>query len=329
MSGMLKKTHVYDLIIVGAGPAGLSAAYSAKKHGLDYLVLERAAIAQTIQNYPLGKPLFSTPNELEFEPGTLRPVAVKPTREEVLDYYLGFVSRERLKIRTGEAVCAIEAGQPLIVTTESQNYAGRAVLIAVGGMGVQNRLNIPGETPERVSYFFRSAAGYRGKRVLVVGGGNSAAEGALYLEEGGACVTLSMRRKAIDPEPGQGSTIKPWVKSPLLQANAEGRIKILYDSRLLEIKPETVLLQVGQDAQELLCDHVFALIGARPDTSLLEATGIPIAADGRPQYDTETYETAVSNIFVAGHLTRQLHMKNAVGIPPKIVETIARRLKKE
>lgn len=317
--------HIYDMIIAGAGPAGISAAYSAKKYTLDYLVLERAAIAQTIQNYPLGKPLFSTPNELEFEPGTLRPVAVKPTREEVLDYYLNFISKEQLKIRTDEAVVSIKAGSPLIVKTTQDIYASRSVLIAIGGMGVQNRLNVPGETPERVSYLFHSAAGYAGKHVLVVGGGNSAAEGALYLEEGGAEVTLSMRRQGIDPE-GQGATIKPWVKKPLLEAAAEGRIEILYNSKVLEIRPETVLLQIAQQVHERYCDRVFALIGARPDTSLLEATGIPIASDGRPEYDPETYETAISNIFVAGHLTRQLHMKNAISIPPQIVDTIARRL---
>src|SRR4051812_26953894 len=100
--------NYYDLIIVGSGPAGLSAAYAAKQHGLDYIVLERDQIANTVRNYPLNKPLFSTQNELELEPNSFHTTGNKPTREELLDYYLHFAEREQqLRIKTEEAVEAI------------------------------------------------------------------------------------------------------------------------------------------------------------------------------------------------------------------------------
>ncbi|MEW6736574.1 MAG: NAD(P)-binding domain-containing protein [Acidobacteriota bacterium] len=319
--------NCYDLIIIGAGPAGLSAAYAAARHSLNYLVLERGRIADTVHNYPLGKPLFSTPNELEFEPGALKPVNAKPTREELLDYYYRFVAQAQLRIHTDEPVEAITAGEPFLVQTRQARYQARAVLVAVGGMGRLNRLEVPGETSERVSYLFHNAGSYRGQQVLVVGGGNSAAEAALYLTEEDVEVTLALRRPSLDREPNSiNAGIKPWVRHPLEMAIASGRIQALFSARVISILPQSACLAVADRNVEIACDHILALLGARPDVSLLATAGVAIADDGRPIYDRQTYETGVANLFVAGHLTRELHMKHAIGIPPHIVAFIATRL---
>ena len=98
-----------DLIIIGAGPAGIAAAYEAKKHKLDYLVIEKGLIANTIYNYPVGLTVFSTTNELEFEPGGLKPAREKPTREELLSYYVRFVLDNELNVRTEESVESVES----------------------------------------------------------------------------------------------------------------------------------------------------------------------------------------------------------------------------
>jgi thioredoxin reductase (NADPH) len=324
---------IYDLLIIGGGPAGLSAAFAAKRHGLDYLVLERGQIASTIRNYPVGKPLFSTSNELEFEPGALRSSGSKPTREELLDYYQRFAEQEqRLNIKTQETVEAILPGdppRPLEVVTGRARYRARAVLMAVGGMGIFNRLDVPGETADRVSYLFREGKPFSGKKVLVVGGGNSAAEATLYLNESGAKVTLLLRRPGLGPSQNPtGSAIKPWVMQPLEASIDNGLIRAFFSARVIEIYSKSALVEANGERHEIESDHIFALIGARPDISLLAAAGAAIGPDKRPEYDRETYETTIANLYVAGHLTRELHMKHAITIPPEIVARIAMKMKR-
>ena len=327
---------MYDLIIVGSGPAGLVAALSAKRNGLDYLVLERGVIANTIYNYPIAKPLFSTSEEVELERGALGRGS-KPTREEVLAHYNDLIMREAVEIRTGEAVRSITpAGEGLIVETDLNRYQSRTVLVATGGFGRQRKLNVPGEVAERVSYRFVEAFPYAMKRVLVVGGGNSAAEAALFLADAGARVMLSVRRESLDLPDDIDDTseaagrprakIKPWVQEPLEQAASLGRVRIITSSRVVEIRPRSALLRIARGGRdgivEIECDHVFALIGADPDTKLLEDAGVEIAPDGRPVYDPQTFETSVSGLYVAGHITRELHMKNAVEVTRRVTDHI-------
>ncbi len=322
----------YDLMIIGAGPAGLTAAHAAQQAGLDYFALERAAIAQTIAEYPIGRPLFSTPNEIELVPGTLRPrFGPKPTREETLEYYARFATRElRLNIRAYEgAQSVLRIGDAFQVISEKAVYWARRVIVATGGFGRPRRLKVRGETPERVSYRFVEAFPYAGKNILVVGGGNSAAEAALDLCRAGAQVAWSLRRPSLDPRPDEADRvgIKPWVREPLLECAARGEATIHYATECVEITPQAALLR-GADGhtQETPCAHIFALLGASPDVSLLVAAGVAIAPDERPVYDPETNETNVPGLYVAGHLTRELHMKNATVVPRRIVERIAREL---
>jgi putative YpdA family bacillithiol system oxidoreductase len=333
---------MHDLIIVGSGPAGLSAALYAKRRGLDYLVLERGAIADTIYHYPIARPLFSTSNEVELERGALRRDA-KPTREEVLAHYTKLLRREYITINTGEEVRrVIHTGENFLVETNADKYDARTVLLAIGGFGIHRNLNVAGETESRVSYRFIEAHSYAMKRVLVVGGGNSAAEAALYLSEAGADVTLSIRRRSLDgmvdhddigtPAAQTSAKIKPWVREPLERAAHGGLIDIILASEVAEIRPDTVLLRVvsneGVEIIEIQCHHILALIGADPDVRLLRQAGAEIASDGRPVY-TDEFETTVPGLYVAGHLTRELHIKNAIETGRKVIDHIASRVFEE
>src|SRR6188768_3598796 len=130
---------MYDLLIIGAGPAGIMAAYEAKKAGLDYIVIEKGLIGNTIYHYPVGLTVFSTTNELEFEPGGLNPAREKPTREELLSYYVRFVLDNDLNVKTEESVIRVEraelpanaGGFPFVVTTDKSKYHARNVLFAI------------------------------------------------------------------------------------------------------------------------------------------------------------------------------------------------------
>ena len=333
---------MYDLIIVGSGPAGLSAALHAKLRGLDYLVVERGAIADTIYHYPIARPLFSTSNEVELEQGALRR-DTKPTREEVLAHYTKLLKREYITINTGEeALRVTNTGEGFLVETNIDKYEARAVLLAIGGFGIHRKLNVGGENESRVSYRFVEAHPYAMKRVLVVGGGNSAAEASLFLSDAGADVTFSIRRRSLDmtvdydnigtPAIQTSAKIKPWVREPLERAASEGLIDIVLASEVVEIRPGTVMLRVKGNEKveivELECHHIFALIGADPDVRLLRQAGAEIASDGRPVYSDE-FETTVPGLYVAGHLTRELHMKNAIETGRKVVEHIASRVFEE
>lgn len=321
---------MHDLIIVGSGPAGLSAALAARRYQLDCLILERGVIGKTVYHFPFARPLFSTSNEVELEAGGL-PQGHKPTREEVLAHYTGLVIREQLEVHTGEAVEEITRdGEGFVVRTPTAVYRSRMVLVAIGGFGCQRKLNVVGESPERVSYQFLEAHPFATKRVLVVGGGNSAAEAALFLLDAGAHVTLAIRRRALDaPSSMNAARIKPWVRGPLERAQAAGQLEILTSSEVIEILPDSALLQVLDDQTPRLvkvaCKHIFALIGADPDVRLLEAAGAEIAADGRPVYSDE-FETSVAGLFVAGHITRELHMKKAIEVGAAVVKYITERL---
>jgi putative YpdA family bacillithiol system oxidoreductase len=328
---------MYDIIIIGCGPSGLAAALSAKRVALDFLVLERGFIANTVYNYPIARPLFSTSNEIELEPGAL-PIESKPTREDVLAHYANVITRERINIRTGEDVHNIvREGDFFAVLTSAAQYKARRVLVATGGFGRQRLLNVPGETTDRVSYRFTEAHPYALKQVLVIGGGNSAAEAALFLAESGANVTLSLRQSSLDAggeQSGEGAAanrsgakIKPWVREPLERAASKGRIRIIPSSEVKEILPYSVILQIAGNRPgeivEIECDHIFALIGADPDTKLLEQAGVEIAPDGRPVYGADTYETNIPGLYVVGHITRELHMKNAIEIGRRVIDLIA------
>src|SRR4026209_2527413 len=156
--------ELLDLIIVGAGPAGLSAADMAAREGLKYLVLEKGTIADTIRQYPVGRTLFSTVNELEMREGTLVPVREKPTREELLSHYIHFVLDQDLKINTSEQMTNIEKEHNhFVVTTQSaaevvqqstSSYRARKVLFAIGAMARPRYLKIPGEDLPKVHHLF-------------------------------------------------------------------------------------------------------------------------------------------------------------------------------
>jgi len=147
---------IFDLLIIGAGPAGLSAAECAALEGLNYLVIEKGTIANTIRQYPVGRTMFSTPNEVEMHEGTLKPVREKPSREELLSHYVHFVLDRDLRINTGERVDRVtgDITNGFVIFTDCGEYRARRVLFAIGAMDNPRRLNVPGEDLPKVHHRF-------------------------------------------------------------------------------------------------------------------------------------------------------------------------------
>ncbi|HEV2836639.1 MAG TPA: NAD(P)-binding domain-containing protein [Pyrinomonadaceae bacterium] len=324
---------MFDLVIIGAGPAGLSAAEVARHEGLDYLVIEKGTIANTIRQYPVGRTLFSTPNELEMREGTLKPLREKPTREELLSHYIHFVLDQDLRINTAERVVDVsgDVEQGFYVTTDRAEYHTARVLFAIGAMDIPRRLNVPGEELQKVHHLFVEPYPYVRKDALVVGGGNSAAEAALFLSEEGARTTLAIWREDWENRDPKAGAMKHWVRTPLEAEVDAGRLKVVLYKHVDEIREKDVTLTT-EDGESLTVvnDVVFVLVGSDADLTMLKSLGVktePGKMTEVPVYDPETYETNVRGIYVVGHFTHARHIKAAIDVPRQIVPLIAEELK--
>jgi thioredoxin reductase (NADPH) len=325
---------MFDLIIIGAGPAGITAAYEAKKAGLSYLVIEKGLIGNTIYNYPVGLTVFSTTDELEFNKGDLKPAREKPTREELLSYYVRFVLDNELNVHTEETVTRVSEPGAIatgfVVTTNKSKYETKHVLFAIGAMDHPRKLNVKGEDLPKVHDTFRETYPWVKKRALIVGGGNSAGEAALFLAEEGADTTLAIFRSDWEnDDPKQGCN-KYWVKQPLADELKRHCLKLFFLGKVLEIKQDSVVLEnEAGETETLPNDVVFVLIGSDADLTMLKSLGVE-TEQGKggevPVYDPESFETNVPGVYVAGHFTHQRHIKGAIDAAKALIPKLEERL---
>src|SRR4029079_6048550 len=309
-----------DVLIVGAGPAGLAAAIAAKKAGLTYQVIEKGALVNSLLHYPTEMVFFTTPELMEI--GGLRFTSPndKPSRMEALRYYRRVTDTYDLDIAFDETVTSIKAGGAGsdIFTIDTQGrhgqarrIAGRTVVMATGASDFPNLIDVPGEDLPHVSHYFTAPHPFYRKRVVIVGGKNSSAEAALELFRSGAQVTIVHRRAAL------GDSIKYWVKPDIENRIKEGSIAARFNTDLVRITPTHVVIKCNgkTDAlparalgikcngktDELPADQVFLLTGYISDNRLLRAAGVEIEAETcGPRHDAATYETNVKGLYVIG-----------------------------
>src|ERR1044072_8081434 len=265
-------------------------------------------------------------------PGALKPVREKPTREEMLSHYIHFALDRDLKINTGEAVVSVNGNidEGFIVKTDRTDYKVRRVLFAIGAMEHPRRLNVPGEDLPKVHHLFVEPYAYVRKDALVVGGGNSAAEAALFLSEEGARTTLAIWREDWENRDPKAGAMKHWVRTPLEAEIEAGRLKVVLYKHVDEIREhEVVLTTETGESMTLPNDVVFVLVGSDADLTVLKQLGVQTEA-GKiaevPIYDPETFETNVRGVYVAGHFTRARHIKAAIDVPRRIVPLIANEI---
>ncbi len=325
---------MFHLIIIGAGPAGISAAYEAQRLGITYLVIEKGLIGNTIYQYPVGLTVFSTTPELEFLEGTLHPVREKPTREELLSYYVRFVLDNDLNVQTEERVERVEqlSQNQFKITTDKGIYESKAVLFAIGAMDYPRYLGVKGEDLPKVHHLFRETYPWVKKHSMVIGGGNSAGEAALFLAQEGSFATLAIFREDWENNDPKQGCIKYWVKQPLEKEVENNCLNVFFLKRVVEIREKDIVLE--DEKGEIVTfpnDVLFVLIGADADLSLMTNLGVE-TKDSKygkvPVYDEETFETNVTGIYVAGHFTEARHIAGAIQVPKKIVPKMLEKLKK-
>ncbi|HEY0458924.1 MAG TPA: NAD(P)-binding domain-containing protein [Pyrinomonadaceae bacterium] len=325
---------MFDLLIIGAGPAGISAAWEAQKLGLNYLVIEKKLIGSTIYNYPVGLTVFSTVNELEFNEGDLKPAREKPTREELLSYYVRFVLENKLNVQTEEEVAGVgKLGENHFkITTDRSVYESKTVLFAIGAMEYLRHLNVPGEDLPKVHHLFRETYPYVKKNAMVIGGGNSAGEAALFLAQEGANAILAIFRDDWENNDPKQGCIKYWVKQPLEEELSKECLNVYFLKRVVEIREKEIVLENEDGRIETFPnDVVFILIGADAELGLLKNLGVETRESRYgevPVYDEETFETNVAGVYVAGHFTEARHIAGAIQVPKKIVPKLAEKLEK-
>jgi len=327
---------VRDVLIVGAGPSGLATAIAAKQRGLDYVVVEKGVLVNSIFNFPTHMVFFTTPELLEIGGLPLVSPYDKPMRLEALRYYRRVVDTYSLQISFHEEVVSIEredAADGTVFTVATKTGRGvkrvrqaRAIVLAIGYYDLPNFLGVPGEDLPHVSHYYTDAHPYYRQRVVVVGGKNSAAEAALELFRGGAHVTLVHRHAAL------GDSIKYWVRPDIENRIKEGSIQAMFETTVCEIRPTGVVVQRGGVKEEIAADGVFLLTGYHPDAELMKTAGIEVHPETlAPALNPETYETNVPNLFlaggcVAGKATGNIFIENGRFHGEKIVAMLADRL---
>jgi thioredoxin reductase (NADPH) len=291
----------FDLAIIGGGPCGLATAISAQRAGLSAVVIEGEAVVSTIAHYPLYVRFFSTAEKLSLGDMPFVIATEKPTRRDALAYYRAVVRHFRVNLRQYERVTSIEKNAAGFVLKSvprdglTHETHAKAVVVATGYFGSPNYLRVPGEDLPHVSHIYREGHEAFDQDVVVVGGGNSAAEAALDLWRSGARVTLVHFGPTFDKK------IKPWVLPDFVNRMKEGSIGARWDSRVARIENDAIVIS-GPDGEETLpATFVYVMTGFAPKVDLLRDTGVPInPTTGIPAHDPQTLETEVPGIFIAG-----------------------------
>ena len=322
--------NAVDIVIAGAGPAGLAAAISAKRRGLTYRVFEKGSLVNSLLHYPAGMVFFTTPELMEI--GNLPFVSPhdKPTRAEALRYYRRVAETYELDIAFDTAVTAIsrERGDFVVETSgrDAATTRSKFLLMATGAYDFPNRLGVPGEDLPHVSHYYGEPFAWYRKHVVVVGGKNSASETALDLFRNGAHVTLVHR------QPVLGEGIKYWVKPDIENRIAEGSIRARFNATVEEVTPTDVVVRTPAGTEAVPADGVFLLTGYRADNQLLASAGVEILNNGEyPQHDPVTYETNVPGLFlagavIAGRQSGRIFIENGRFHGEQVIQTVASRL---
>jgi len=316
VAGEVLRGEAFDLLVVGAGPTGLACAIEAQKTGLRVVVVDKGCLCNSLFHYPAHMTFFTTPELLEIGGIPFPSPNQKPSRNEALQYYRQVAAYYKIDVRQYHRVDHISGADGDFTVHLKDRFGrdsalrSRKLVVATGYYDLPNYLNIPGEDLSKVHHYYDDPHPFAGMEVLVIGGKNSAAIAALELWRSGARVTLVHRGPTIHAH------VKYWIKPDIENRIKNGEIKAYFNSQVMEITPDTVLLQTPQGQQTIPNDFVFALTGYRPDFDFLESLGVHFAGEFRlPVCDPETLESNVpgihlAGVIVAGSKTNEIFIEN-------------------
>ncbi len=289
--------EVFDLVIIGGGPIGIACGLEAKKKGLDYLIIEKGPIVNSLFNYPSNMQFFSSSEKLEIDAIPFISIEAKPKRDEALEYYRRIVTSNKLNIHLFEKVTHINKTESLFaIVSDKATYSASNIVLATGFYDLPKTLNVSGENLPKVSHYYDNPHFYASQKLAIIGASNSAIDAALECYRKGAQVVLIIR----GPEVGQ--RVKYWVRPDIINRIAEGSIKVYYNSTVKEIQEDKIIIN-SPDGEILIAnDFVLALTGYKPNFEFLKKLGVELSQDEKrlPTYNTDTMESNVSGLYLAG-----------------------------
>ncbi len=324
---------IFDLLVIGAGPTGLACAIEARKAGLSVISVDKGCLCNSLFHYPSHMTFFTTSELLEIGDIPFPSPNAKPTRNEALEYYRQVAAYYGLNVRQ---YCRVERvtganGDFTVHTVDRFGRTGamqaRKLAVAIGYYDLPNLMGIPGEELSKVHHYYFDPHPYFGLNVAVIGGKNSAAIAALELWRHGARVTLIHRG------PEMHRHVKYWIKPDIENRIKHGEIQAYFDSRVVEIQPDTILVDTSEGPVTLANDFVFALTGYHPDFAFLEGLGVTCdGADRLPACHKDTLESNVPGIYlagviVAGSRTHEIFIENGRFHGMLIAAALASKLK--
>lgn len=316
-----------QLLIIGGGPIGLACGLAAQQEGIDYVIIEKGCLVNSLYHYPLNMTFFSTSERLEIGGIPFVSINPKPTRPEAMEYYRRVATSKELKVNLFEEVQQVQANENgYTITTSKNSYQARYIIVATGFYDIPNLMDIPGEDLPKVTHYYKDPHFYAMQQVLVVGANNSSVDAALETYRKGAQVTMVIRDGEI------GRRVKYWVKPDIENRIKEGSIKAYFHSSLKAVRGHEVDIETPDGTVTIPNDYVLAMTGYQPNFSFLEKSGINLSADQKrhPSYNDATMETNRANVYLAGVVcggmdTHVWFIENSREHAVRIVADIARK----
>ncbi len=293
--------EIFDLLVVGAGPTGLACAIEAQKAGFRVVLVDKGCVCNSLFHYPSHMTFFTTPELLEIGDIPFPSPNAKPTRNEALQYYRLVAAHYRLDIRQYQCVERVTGADWDFVVQIKDRFGRPGILhtrklaLSTGYYDLPNFMAIPGEELSKVLHYYVDPHPYFEMDVVVIGGKNSAAISALELWRSGARVTLVYRGPGITPH------VKYWIKPDIENRIKNGEIKAYFNSDVVEITPDAVMVETQEGLVTIKNDFVFAMTGYHPDFDFLEGLGVRFEGPDRlPVCDEKTLESNVPGVYLAG-----------------------------